>query len=85
MNITANATEVIGPIAILILGLIGIIITIMAILMPVYVYLIYRQGIATQKALGCYTDGFNKVLATLYHIQQNTTPEPKQSVNKLPL
>ena len=84
MNILANATDVIGPIAILILVLIGIIILILTILMPVYVYMIYRQGRATQKALEGYTDGFNKVLSALYQIQINTQPEPKQSINQLP-
>ena len=65
---------VIHGIAILVLGLIGIFIAIMTILMPLYVWQIYKQGVATKRYLDGFNDGFNKLLATLYHIQQNTTP-----------
>ena len=74
MNITAQLIDAVGPIAMLILGLLGIAILVLTVLMPVYVYLIYRQGVKTQERLQGYTDGFNKVLSALYHIQQNTTP-----------
>ena len=60
--------------AILVLGLLGIFIATMAILMPLYVWQIYKQGVATKRYLDGFNDGFNKVLSTLYHIQQNTTP-----------
>jgi len=64
--------------------LLGLFILVMTILMPVYVWLIYRQGVAAKRALDGYSDGFNKVLAALYHIQQNTTPVQKKNPPNLP-
>lgn len=73
MNILADASSL-SLIPGLILFLLVAFIALLALLMPLFVWLIYRQGVKTQKALTGYTDGINKILASLYHIQQNTTP-----------
>ena len=85
MNTIAQTGDVIAPIAVLILGLLAIFILIMAVLMPIYVYMIYRQGVKNQRMLDGFMDGFNKVLLSLHHIQGNTAYKSNKSKDDLPL
>ncbi len=68
--------------AIIAIGLIGLFLVIMTILMPIFVWQIYKQGIATKRYLDGFNDGFNRVLLELHHIKQNTIPESRDDLSE---
>jgi hypothetical protein len=76
MNTLANISDIIPAFAALLIGLIGLIILVMAVLMPVYVYLIYRQGIKNQMHHKVYERGLRVVIAhiDLINHERNTPP-----------